>query len=205
MDAAAGDVLDMTQPRFAFFDVDCLEVAPDNRLRLHPNRRLRPYRKKLCSLYRLIGEGGYPLVFTTCYSRPMLQPGDREDILFVPLDSSDTGWKSLLPTRSLIYLHKTYRDPTSVCRNYDMFADNGNAAALVRELAAGEWIVFGNGFDLCTGAAIEGILRADARVSFISDCMTPVVDPQPVFARWRNAGAEELTMSALVHKLENAR
>ena len=55
------------------------------------------------------------------------------------------------------------------CRAYDMFQDNGNAARLVQALDVGEWIVFGNGFDLCVNSAVHGLLAAQQKVCLLSD------------------------------------
>jgi nicotinamidase-related amidase len=158
--------------RFSFFDIDCLETSPDGIFHLRP--RVKPMRDRLNLLYSRIRESGYPMVFTTCCSGSLLRPEWRKDILFVPLDRHQTEWKSGLETHRLIYLEKrTYGDPkkNTLCRAFDMFYDNGNAAALVRELAADEWILFGNGVECCINAAVNGVLQAGGHVTILSDCL----------------------------------
>lgn len=199
--------------RYAFFDVDCLETSPSGFLRMRP--RILPLKDKLRTIYGLVRDGGYPMVFTTCCSGGMLKPENRPDILFVPIDSSETEWKTRLPYQRLIYLEKkAYGDPkvNFACRAFDMFADNGNAALLVRELAVDEWIVFGNALDLCVDSAVTGILRAKGRVTFLSDCMCSSAtgyglhgteeNRLATFARWRDAGATEQTLERFLARTE---
>ena len=195
---------------YAFFDADCLEATPEGAFRLHPRARLQPFRKKLIALYKLIRANAAPLVYSTCYGRPMLRPGIRSDILFVPLDKNEQAWKEGVDSHHLFYVHKTYREPqkTHLCPTYDMFADNGNAADLVRAIDAREWIVFGNGFNLCIGAAVQGILNAGApSVTFLSDIMTPltgvpsVPPPETVFEQWTKEGACEATVERLCERM----
>ncbi|XHR31232.1 MAG: hypothetical protein ACFUZC_11890 [Chthoniobacteraceae bacterium] len=199
---------------YAFFDADCLEATPQGALRLHPRARLQPFRKKLIALYKVIRANAAPLVYSTCYGRPMLRPGVRGDILFVPLDPREQAWKADVATHHLFYVHKTYRDPKQkhLCPTYDMFADNGNAADLVRAIDAREWIVFGNGFNLCIGGAVLGILNAGApRVTFLADVMTPlhgvpsVPPPETVFEQWSKAGARHKTFEQLCLRLARER
>ena len=200
-------------PRFAFFDVDCLETLPSGFLRLRP--RVLPFQEKLRALYGLARDGGYPMVFTTCCSGAMLRPESRPDILFVPLDPLQTEWKERLPIQRLIYLEKkAYGDPkvNFACRAFDMFSDNGNAALLIRELDADEWIVFGNALDLCVDSAVTGIIRAGGCVTFLSDCMCSSAtgygpygteeNRVATFARWRNAGATEQTIDGFLQRIE---
>jgi len=197
-------------PRFAFFDIDCLETTPTGFLRLRP--RVLPFKEKLRALYDLVRDGGYPMAFTTCCSGAMLKPETRPDILFDPLQ---TEWKTRLPFQRLIYLEKrAHGDPkiNFACRAFDMFSDNGNAAALVRELAADEWIVFGNGLDLCVDSAVTGIICAGGRVTFLSDCMCSSAtgygpygteeNRAATFARWRQAGATEQTLESFLQRME---
>jgi nicotinamidase-related amidase len=158
--------------RFAFFDIDCLETSPDGGFHLRP--RIKPMRSKLGLLYSRIRQSGSPMVFTTCCSGSLMRQEWRKDVLFVPLDRQQTEWKNGLASHRLIYLEKrTYGNPkiNSSCRAFDMFQDNGNAAELVRMLAADEWILFGNGMECCVNAAVNGVLHAGGHVTVLSDCL----------------------------------
>ncbi len=95
-----------------------------------------------------------------------------------------------------------------------MFADNGNATALVKELNADEWVLFGNALDLCVDAAVRGVLAAGGNVTFLSDCMCSSAtgyglngteeNRLATFARWREAGAKEQTLDAFLARMEVA-
>ena len=156
------------------------------------------------------------MVFTTCCSGSMLRPESRDDILFIPLDPGQTSWKPVLSQKRLIYLQKkTYGVPkiNFDCRAFEMFSDNGNASQLIRELAADEWILFGNGLDLCVNAAVTGVLLAGARrVTFLRDCMCSSAKGygpygteehrDATFARWRKEGAGEQTLDQFIQQME---
>ena len=200
-------------PRFAFFDVDCLELSASGFLVFRP--RILPFKEKLRALYAASQEGGFPMVFTSCCSANRFRPEARPDILFVPLDPLQTEWKARLSCQRLIHLEKkAYGDPkiNFACRAFDMFSDNGNAASLVRELAADEWIVFGNALDLCIDSAVTGIICAGGRVTFLSDCMCSSAtgygpygtdeNRLATFARWREAGAAEQTVNEFLQRME---
>ena len=159
---------------FGFFDVDCREIAPTGALTLRP--RVQPLAERLQALYDYAVRHDLVTIFTTCCSGRMLERGSRDDILFVPLDADDTDWSEGVPDARLIYLQKkAYGDPrvNFDCRAYDMFADNPHAAHLLRTLDIPEWVVFGNGFDLCVNSAVSGILCAGYAVTLLTDLMIP--------------------------------
>ncbi|MCE5328351.1 MAG: hypothetical protein LLG01_18270 [Planctomycetaceae bacterium] len=157
--------------RFVFFDVDCRELADaGDGLQFRP--RVKPLAGALESLYALARRLEAPLVFTTCCSGRMLAADSLGDVLLVPLDAGDQQWRRRLDSAALICLSKkTYHEPAKnyACRAFDMFADNANATALAQALDAGEWIVFGNGFDLCVNAAVRGLLAAGQKVRIVTD------------------------------------
>ncbi len=157
--------------RFGFFDVDCRELADaGDGLQFRP--RVKPLAGALESLYALARRLEAPLVFTTCCSGRMLAAESLDDVLLVPLDAGDRQWRQRLDGAELICLaKKTYNDPPKnySCRAFDMFADNANATALVQALDVAEWIVFGNGFDLCVNAAVRGLLAAGQKVCVVTD------------------------------------
>ena len=102
----------------------------------------------------------------------MLGPRSLPDVVLVPLDGDQRQWEQQLNDRRLFCMEKkTYNQPGAnfTCRAFDMFQDNGNAARLVQSLNVEEWIVFGNGFDLCINSAIMGLLAAGQKVCLLSD------------------------------------
>ncbi|MCE5276933.1 MAG: hypothetical protein ABFD92_10350 [Planctomycetaceae bacterium] len=157
--------------RLGFFDVDCRELTDaGDGLQFRP--RVKPLAPRLEQIYGLARRLEAPLVFTTCCSGRMLDAGSLNDVLLVPLDAADQQWRRRLDSAALICLaKKTYNDPPKnyACRAFDMFADNANAVAMVRALDVGEWVVFGNGFDLCVNAAVRGLLAAGQNVRVVTD------------------------------------
>jgi nicotinamidase-related amidase len=157
---------------FGLFDVDSRELnKAGNALGFRP--RVEPLLDRLKRLYALAEEHSAPLVFTTCCSGRMLRPDSLAEVLFVPLDAAQREWAERLGEHRLFCVQKkTYTPDTQLnfsCRAYDMFQDNGNAARLVQALNVDEWIVFGNGFDLCINSAVHGLLAARQKVCLLSD------------------------------------
>jgi nicotinamidase-related amidase len=157
---------------FGFFDVDSRELnKAGNALGFRP--RVEPLVDRLKRLYALAEQRSAPLVFTTCCSGRVLGPDSLAEVLFVPLDAAQREWAERLGEHRLFCVQKkTYTPDTQLnfsCRAYDMFQDNGNAARLVQALNVGEWIVFGNGFDLCINSAVHGLLAAGQKVCLLSD------------------------------------
>ena len=205
----------MKKPRYALFDADCLECSELGEIILRP--RVRPFRENLRQLYEASAAHELPLVFTTCCSGRMLRPEQRPDVLFVPLDSRKQEWKAGIPFKRLIYLEKkAYGQPSLnfACRAFDMFSDNGNAGHLVKSLQVDEWIVFGNGLDLCVSSAVDGLLLHGQKVRFLPDCMCSGAkgygnlgteeNRQAAFSRWREGGASESRLESFLNSLEQA-
>lgn len=161
--------------RFAFFDVDCLEMnETGDGLSLRP--RVQPLAEAIHRIHALAESIGAPMVFTSCCSSRMPQPGDLPDTVFVPLDPTDRTWEDQVADHRRFYLQKrTYGDPkeNAARRAFDMFQDNGNADRLVRALGAEEWIVFGNAFDLCVNCCAQGLLSAGQRICLLTDVAAP--------------------------------
>lgn len=188
----------------AFFDVDCREVSPLQELVFRP--RVQPLADKLTALYDYAARHDIVTIFTTCCSGRMLERGSRNDIHFVPLDAGDTAWMPIPDSARLIYLQKkAYGDPKMnfACRAFDMFADNANGDRLIKMLDIAEWIVFGNGFDLCVNSAATGILRAGYHVTLLTDLMIPAAkgygntgteeNMQSIYAELTRQGARAIT------------
>jgi hypothetical protein len=146
--------------QFGLFDVDCRELnEAGNGLQFR--ERVAPLSDRLNRLYAFSDERRLPLVFTTCCSGRMLAPDSFPDVLHVPIDAAQRQWEQRLAPHRRFYLEKS--------KEYDMFAYNGNAVRLVQALGVGEWVIFGNGFDLCINGDIRALLAADQRVCLLSD------------------------------------
>ena len=156
---------------FGFFDVDSRELnEAGTGLKFRP--RVEPLADRLNRMYAVAQKNDVPLVFTTCCSGRMLRPESLPEVLFVPLDPAQRQWEERLDSHRLICMEKkTYHDAKDNfgCRAYDMFQGNGNAARLVQALDVNEWVVFGNGFDLCIYSAVHGLLAAGQKVCLLSD------------------------------------
>ena len=161
--------------RLAFFDVDSRELNPSgDALSFRP--RIEPLADRLQRLYAFAGMHGAPLVFTTCCSGRMLKPDSLSGILFVPLDPESKDWLGGVGSHRMFYVEKNAHGNASknyVCRAFDVFATNGNAARLARSLSPDEWVVFGNGFDLCVSGVVHGLLDAGQRVCLLADVTCP--------------------------------
>lgn len=127
--------------KWGFFDVDSREVS-GNSLEFRP--RVQPIGDKLNWLYHFAQENAACLVFTTCCSGKMLQPGCRNDVLFIPLDSGQRTWEQDVPQYRQFYLQKRPSSPDLSC--LETFTYNQNAVHLLSKLEVDEWVVFGNGW-----------------------------------------------------------
>jgi nicotinamidase-related amidase len=123
--------------------------------------RVQPLVERLDRLYALAEKRNVPLVFTTCCSGRMLDPDSLPEVLYVPLDAAEREWEERLRAHRLFYLAKN--------KQYDMFRHNGNAVRLVQALGVREWVIFGNGFDMCIDCDIRALLAAGQKVCLLSD------------------------------------
>ena len=157
--------------RFGLFDVDCQELnEAGNGLSLRP--RVEPLAESLDKLYACAEEHGFPVVFTTCCSGRMPDPGDLDDVLHVPLDPACREWEGEVESHRFFYLEKNaYGDPkiNVRLRAFDMFQDNKNAPRLLEKLEVDEWLAFGNAFDGCVACAARGLLAAGQKVRLLPD------------------------------------
>ena len=124
-------------------------------------------------LYAIALNGGHPFVFCTCCSGKFLNPGERDDTLFIPIDGSDDTWLARVGDARMIYLQKTTecepaKSYSQAC--FMVFRHNPNAGRFFRASPVRRWIVFGNGFELCIRSAIDGVLEAGCEVWLIDDC-----------------------------------
>ena len=166
-------ILQSMKYNIGLWEVDCRELSEDGKT-LQFRQRVEPLVAKLNELYDFARKRKLTTVFTTCCSGKMPQKGNRKDFLFVPLQGNETGWESRLGDYPLIYLEKVAcGDPrlNFQCRAFDVFHGNRNAERLLFLLDISNWIVFGNGFELCVASSVEGILGAGYRVQLITDVL----------------------------------
>ncbi len=172
--------------KLGFFDADSRELAEDGSLDFRP--RVRPIADKLNKLYSIVEMDQAVLVFNTCCSGKMLQPDSKDNVLFVPLDMSETNWKKKIKEYRLFYLEKrkSFNPVTDAgCNVIDAFSDNANGSLLIKELDVDEWVVFGNGLDFCVDNAVKSLLKHGCKVTFLSDVMISSA------AGYGNSGTEE--------------
>lgn len=143
-----------------FFDVDSRELNASGD-GLSFRERVAPIEPQLQRLYSLAEARRAPLVFTACCSGRMLRPDSLPQVLQVPIDASQRQWEPRLSAHRLFYLEKN--------RDYNTFNYNRNAARLLQALNVEEWVVFGNGFDMCIDTGVRGMLAAGQKVCFLSD------------------------------------
>jgi nicotinamidase-related amidase len=94
----------------------------------------------------------------------------------VPRDPGNQTWRQELPGRRLINIEKHHASPpreSFICRHFDAFQHNPNAARLFKALDIPLWVVFGHGFDLCVDSAVKGILMSGYRVHLLTDLTAP--------------------------------
>ncbi len=196
----------MTAP-FGLFDVDCRELDQAG-AGFCCRPRVEPIAARVAQLYAAAGRSGAPLVFTTCCSGKMPQAADLTDALYVPLSKEDDGWRSRVGAYKRFYLAKNaYGDPkvNAARRAFDMFQDNENAVPLLTAIDADKWVVFGNGFDLCVGSAVRGILAAGLPVEVIADVRissaggTPESERQTI-DEMKSLGARIITLDAFLRE-----
>jgi nicotinamidase-related amidase len=145
---------------FGLFDVDCRELnRSGDGLDFRP--RVAPLVDRLKQLYAAAERRRAPLVFTTCCSGRKLRLDSVPGVVFVPLDAAQRQWEAQVPAQRLFHLEKD--------GSYEMFKHNGNAVRLVQSLNVGEWIIFGNGFDLCIDSDVRALLAAGQKVCLLSD------------------------------------
>lgn len=193
--------------RYGLFDVDCREHnSAGDGLSFRP--RVAPIVPQLQRLYGWQQQHGWPLIFTTCCSGRMPAEGDLDGVCHVPL-AEDPRWRRKVEHNQHFYLaKKSHGDPkiNMSCRAFDVFQDNHNAVELLRRLKVQQWVVFGNGFDLCVRHTVLGLLRAGCSTTLLADVRissasgTPASEAETL-QLLEHRGA---TVSSLKHLLANA-
>jgi hypothetical protein len=185
-----------------YFDVDCRELSLDGSWAYRP--RVAPIARSVDRLYLQSQLEGAALVSTTCGGGRLPDAANCPGNLFVPLDREDMEWRESISFCRCFHVQKE-------CGSWRTFDVNGNAATLFRELGLCEWIVFGNGLDLCVDHVVENLLSLGLQITFLSDVLIPSATghgplgdsgtPQSrerTLARWRDRGARETTLDAFL-------
>lgn len=194
----------------ALFDVDSRERGVGASCGLCARPRMSHLQPALDRLYAFAAERGLPIVFTTCCSGRMLAPGERPDVLHIPMDAADQGWVSQLDEYRLYYVEKpAWGDPqlNYERRAFEIFARNDNVAPLVQALGDRRWVVFGNGFDLCVDGVVQGLRRAGRSVTVLADVLVSSATGNADTMRERLEGyrREGIDTPTLAELLERAR
>ncbi|HPQ70038.1 MAG TPA: isochorismatase family protein [bacterium] len=191
----------------AFFDVDSLECGEGCAFAYRP--RMEPLRAQLDELHELAGRENIRTLYCTCCSGRMLAPGENPDVLFVPLDETQTAWRDELDAHRMIYLAKAaFGSPERNAEHqaWDMFAFNKNAAPLLRALDIPHWIVFGNALELCVDSAVQGLLAAGMRVTVVADVLASSAigdehSRREKLRAWREQGVETISLAQCRERL----
>jgi nicotinamidase-related amidase len=191
----------------ALFDVDSREraIAPCEGL-LCARPRMTHLDGALGSLYAFAEQRALPLVFTTCCSGRRLAPGERPEVLHVPMDADDLEWSSRLAQHRLFHLEKpAYGDPklNYERRAFDVFAHNANADRLVSALGDRRWVVFGNGLDLCVDSVVRALQRLGVPLTVVADVLVSSAtgdadSKREILARYRREGIDTPTLAELL-------
>jgi hypothetical protein len=141
-----------------------------------------------------------PLVATTCGSGRMPRGESCPGGMVVPLDPDDRSWCDRVEGHRFFHLEKQ-------CGAWRAFEGNPNAARLFLELGVLDWVVFGNGLDLCVDQAVQNLLSLGLSVAFLSDVLIPSAtgygplgdsgtqaSRERTLGRWRELGAREMSL-----------
>jgi len=188
--------------RFGYFDVDCRELSAEGAWIFRP--RVLPIAAKVERLLdRALSEDA-PVVATTCGSGRM--PDDRNcpGGLHVPMDPGSAAWETEVARHRSFHLQKA-------CGSWHTFDGNGNAGRLFGRLALRDWVVFGNGLDLCVDHVVTNLVGLGLSVTFLSDVLIPSAKGYgpdsasgteanriATLERWRNAGAVESDLESFL-------
>lgn len=171
--------------QIALFDSDCLEPMGEGGFPLPAlpafsvRERMRPKADRIDALYAFAREQDLTVLFTQCCSARLVSDDHPAGSVVVPLDASDLAWRDKVPGARLINIRKrsglSGGDTTNsfICRYFDAFQHNANAAALLKQLDIPFFVLFGHGFDLCVDSAAKGLLAAGYRVHFLTDVSAP--------------------------------
>lgn len=158
-----------------FFDIDSRELSKNGK-KLVFQDRIKPIAGKLNNLYDLCEKSGSPLIFTTCCSGRFLKKDSFGDILYIPVDRNEKNWKKKIKDYRLFYLEKKqYGNPRINLERcaYDFFRYNGNALELFKKTQIKNWVLFGNGFDICVYTACRRLLERGFKLIILADATVP--------------------------------
>ena len=186
-----------------FYDVDCRELSPSGEWAFRP--RVAPIAKRVEAVLALAEREAAPVVATTCGGGQM--PKHDKDCLGmvrVPMAPGELSWEGALGPERLFHLEKP-------CGGWRTFETNGNASRLFAGLGIREWVVFGNGLDLCVDHAVRNLLGLGLSVTFLSDLLVPSAlgngpfgdsgtpaSRERTLMGWLELGARETNLEALL-------
>jgi nicotinamidase-related amidase len=200
--------------KFGFFDIDSRELGKDGKKLIFQDRT-EPIADKLNSLYKLCDKKNFPFVFTTCCSGKFLKRDSFGDILYIPADPSDQAWKKSFGNYRRFYLEKKqYGNPriNSERCAHDFFRYNGNAFELFEKTGIQDWVVFGNGFDICVYTACRRLLKRGFKLIVLADAVAPAYGPgkigteenkKKILAELKKTGARIATTKSFFRECAN--
>jgi hypothetical protein len=198
--------------KIGFFNNDSYELALGSKEFICEPRTIH-LADNLTKLYDLASQNEITLVFTTCCANRMLSPGDRDDILYIPIAKEDTEWKKSVQSYQTFYLEKYHDgepDINGLCQLADgnVFGYNSNANELFKMLDIKEWVVFGIGVEYCAGQAIEFLFQSGHQVTFLPDVLVSnskgtEQTRQAQYKRWLDKGAKQMNLAQLLEKFNS--
>ncbi len=165
--------------QYIFFDIDSLELVTDTQTasvipHLGVRQRMLPWKAQLNTIHQLAIDLQAVQVFCTCCSGTATTQENCPEALHIPVDKQDQSWRDDLWNARLIHLMKRSCGIPSenfTRRYFDMFLHNENGYDLIHMLPTKTWVVYGNGFDLCVCAAIDGLLAQERSVIILTDIL----------------------------------
>ncbi len=155
---------------YAFFDVDSLELSPNGRTyTCHPQSS--SVSDDLYEVYSIISSLSAPVLFTIDVKRNIPKENtQRCDFLSIPVDESDTEWRSTVKNWLKFYIARGNNDNK---KEMAVFKDNKNAFECAKLMQAHEWIVFGNGITNGVDDVMTTLLGSFRIVKFIPELIIP--------------------------------
>lgn len=186
-----------------FYDVDCRELSLGGEWTFRP--RVMPIAKGVEAVLALAEREAAPVVATTCGGGKMPEnDNDCPGMVRVPMDPEELSWEGKLGRERLFHLEKP-------CGGWHTFETNSNAVRLFVELGICDWVVFGNGLDLCVDHAVRNLLGLGLSVTFLSDLLVPsargngpfgdsgtLASRERTLLGWLELGARETNLDALL-------
>ncbi len=186
--------------RYAFFDVDSLELAANGRTYVcHPN--ISSKREELYDAYTAIAHMSAPLIFTVDVdSKAPDETSTRRDFLSIPASKTEQDWRESAPERFKFFLN---REKYNDIEGNAIFNNNQNTSDCIQLIKADQWIVFGNGLKHHVDHVITNLLEITKKVKFIPELIMPgseetKEDLSDYFIKWQEKGASPITYNQFI-------